>query len=147
MIVEYNGRRVRIRSKAESKLMRFIAFFLGKEFMTSFWTTVSAYTIWAPVTVDLTKLEPRHFVTIEHELIHTQQAFDWPFLWQLAYLLLPLPFGFAYVRWRSERVAYLMNLRAGTLTIDDVCDLLWRKYFWTWPRKWMRRWFEKQLRE
>jgi hypothetical protein len=77
--------------------------------------------------------------------VHIEQARRWPVFWQLSYLLLPLPFGFAWFRWHWEREAYLVDLRAGRLTVDEVVETLWSNYAWTWPKPWMRRWFEREL--
>ena len=58
-------------------------------------------------------------------------------LWQVAYLLLPLPIGLAWFRWASERRAYLVQLRAGA-SVDATVETLWSRYGWCWPRPWMR---------
>lgn len=138
---------VRVKDKRGSLLMRFLALFLGSRFMTSAWTTMGRRTIWAPTGADLTiNGLLRRETIIRHELIHIAQARRWPVWFQLSYLLLPLPVGFAYFRWRFEREAYLVNLRAGQTSIDAVVDSLWGFYAWTWPKPWMRRWFAKELR-
>ncbi len=137
---------ITVRSKRDSALMKFISFFIGKKFLTNFWTTIGPNTIWAPI--DTSILDPAQWAeaktVIEHELVHTRQARSLPVLWQLAYLLFPLPFLFAWGRWASERAAYLVNLEAGTHTVEQVVDILWRHYGWCWPKPLMRRWFAKR---
>ncbi len=135
---------VRVRHKGDSRLMRFLSFFLGEWFLLSAWTTISARTIWCPNHVPLDRLEDYETI-IRHELVHARQARRWPVIWQIAYLLLPVPFLFAWCRWASERQGYLVNLRAGTTTIDAVVDTLWRRYGWCWPKPLMRRFFRKEM--
>lgn len=140
--------RVGIVSKADSRLMRLIgwlfALFGRTDFTTRWWTTIGARTIYAPIGVDLSDLE-RYATVIRHELVHARQARRWPVFWQLSYLLLPLPFGLAWCRWASERQAYLVQLRAGTMTIDEVVTTLWDNYGWCYPRSWMRAWLARAV--
>lgn len=145
---ELAAARVGIVSKADSRLMRVIGWLLSlignDRFMVGFWTTISARTIYAPIGVDLSDLE-RYAVSIRHELVHARQARRLPVLWQISYLLLPMPFFFAWCRWASEREAYLVQLRAGTMTIDEVVTTLWNNYGATWPRSRMRAWFARAV--
>lgn len=141
--VELAAARVTVRLKSESKLMRFLAVFLSSRFMTHQWTTVSARNIWAPVGTRLDQLDV-YATIIRHELVHTRQA-RLRGLWQLAYVLLPVPVLFAWCRWWSERRAYLVNIRAGTMTCEQVADVLWRYYAWPWPKSLMLRWLRKQV--
>ncbi len=64
-----------------------------------------------------------------------------------AIALLPLSVGLAYFRWRIERAAYMVQVRASPRpeTIEHVVSVIWTGYLWAWPRPWMRRWFERQL--
>ena len=140
-----------VKSKADSRLMRAIGWLLGifgnKRFMTNFWTTLGTSTIWAPTSVTIGPDTLRdHSVAIRHELVHIQQARRWPVIWQLAYLLLPLPFGLAWFRWRWEREAYLVNLKAGVMSIEDVVNTLWNNYGWCWPKRWMRSWLSAEMK-
>lgn len=134
---------VRIRLKSESRLMRFLGSILGAWFMHSAWTTIGPRTIWAPVGARLDRLDV-YALIIQHELVHVAQAKRWLVLFQLSYLLLPLPIWLAWCRWRWEREAYLVQLRAGA-SPAVLADLLWRRYGWPWPRPLMRRWFERAL--
>lgn len=136
---------VRVRRKSESWLMRSLGFFLGAWFRERAWTTIGSRTIWAPDTANLARLD-KHEVSVLHELVHIRQARHWPVLFQLSYLLLPVPFFFAWFRWRWEREAYLVNIEYGTHSVEEVVDLLWSKYGWCWPKTAMRKWFlEKTL--
>jgi hypothetical protein len=133
---------VKIRSKADSRIMCFIAFWLGPAFMKHYWTTISGKTIWAPVGTALDK--PGFYETvIRHELVHIKQARKFPGLFQLSYLFPLIPIPIAYFRWLWERQAHLVNLKAGE-TIGSIVDRLWSGYAWLWPKGLMRRWFEKQ---
>jgi hypothetical protein len=61
--------------------------------------------------------------------------------------LLPLSAGLAYGRWFIEREAYLVQLFFATSRakeIERIVESLWKNYAWTWPRKWMRRWFQNE---
>lgn len=143
IVLDLKAAGVRVRSKSTSRLMCLLGAFLGPYFMRGSWTTISGRTIWAPVTAALDKLGVYETI-IRHELVHIQQARRLPVLWQLSYLLLPLPIGLAWWRWRWEREAYLVDIRAGR-EIEEVVDTLWRRYGWPWPRAWMRRWFWRRV--
>lgn len=146
---ELQGLGVMVRDKRDSVLMQLIGamfFLLGKRrwFLDATWTTIGPRTIWAPRGTPLDRLD-RYEDIVRHELVHIAQARRWPILWQLGYLLL-LPAGLAYVRWRSERAAYLVQIRMGTRTVEDVVKTLGGiGYLWCWPRPWMRRWFAKAV--
>ena len=85
--------------------------------------------------------------TMCHELVHVRQQRSWPWalrwLWHLAYMIFPLPVFLAWFRWKQEREAYLENIVRDGYDAEQVVEILWRGYFWLWPRTWMRRWFEK----
>ena len=107
--------------------------------MTVYWTTVGE-TVYYPTTVQ----DPTvHIKVLEHEQIHIDQykKYTTPLFLSL-YLLLPLPILLSYFRWKFEREAYLVEIRAGA-PIEAVVDILWNGYGWPWPRVWMRKWFEK----
>lgn len=132
--------------KASSALMRFIGAVLGIfgiDFMDSFWTTISSKRIYAPNGVDLDRLD-LYEVIIRHELVHVAQARKWPVWFQVSYLLFPLPFGLAWCRWYWERAAFMVDIKAGRLTVEQAVNMLSR-YGWPWPKGLMRRFFEKQL--
>lgn len=148
IVEELRERGVTVKTKDKSRLMRLIGVVLGLFGLdfNRFWTTIGPRTIYAPVGTRLTAGElQRQRVIIEHELVHIGQARRWPGWFQLSYLLLPLPFGLAYFRWVWERRAYLVDIRAGRLSIEEVVDTLWASYGWCWPRPLMRRWFEREV--
>jgi len=186
--------RVRFVRKDRSLLMRAIAWLLGLfgyDFLRRAWTTVGR-TVYYPTTGpsavgwwtvgnertgvfahamrtrEFTAYLEQHRQFVEHELHHVEQFRRLWHLHSLLYLLgLPLPLGFAWYRWRCERVAYLHQIRHyvprgfvdnGDLLCPDVREFdkrpaaaeqavntLWRVYGFCWPRAWMRRWFTKQL--
>jgi hypothetical protein len=144
------ARGVRFLPKPASRLMRFAAQLLrllgNRRFLEDYWTTIGR-TVFHPASVEDPYDHPR---VIAHELVHVRQ---WErfglFLW-LSYLLLPLPFGLAWFRWRWEREAYLADLRQGRASgeqVDRVVESLWSGYGWPWPRRWMKRWFARRLSE
>lgn len=135
----------RLRSKRGSALMALLSLLLPWRawFLRHAWTTIGR-TIYAPVWVDVAGPIGAYREIIEHELVHVAQWRRWWILFPLSYLLLPLPIGMAWCRWRWEREAYLVQIRAGA-TVDAVVDTLWRRYGWPWPRAWMRRWFWRAL--
>lgn len=80
---------------------------------------------------------------LPHELYHAREQWSkwWgPWLLPLLYSLLPLPI-LVSGRWWIERGAYLLDIQAGRLTIDQAVDTLWHDYLWPMPRFLMRGWF------
>lgn len=150
--------------KRKSRLMRVLAFFLGAKFSERFWTTIGPKRIWAPTTADLSDLR-RYTGVLLHEIEHIKQARRWPVMFQISYLLLPVPVFFAWFRWYFERKAYLASLwyfREHVLgpeswgdpvthnaivaqEIDRIVNTLWSNYGWCWPKPWMRRYFLKHI--
>ena len=132
--------------KRGSRLMRLLALLLYgigvRGLSERYWTTI-ARTIYYPTSVH----DPfAHPLVLEHELVHVRQWQRWGVLFWLSYLLLPLPFGLAWFRFRWEREAYLVQLEHAAdreLEITRIVDALWSGYAWPWPRAWMRRWFER----
>lgn len=133
-----------VRLKRDSHIMRFISFFLGASFLTSFWTTISPRKIWAPTGTNLRRLDD-YATIIRHELCHARVWKRYPLIAQFAYVFLPLPIGLAWFRWRFERAAYLIDIRAGRMTVDEVVQTLWQNYLFPWPRGAMRKSFQRAL--
>lgn len=106
------------------------------------WITIGR-TIHHPDRADPT----RETEIVAHELVHVRQWRRWGFWFGVAYLLLPLPIGLAWCRWRAEREAYLVQLRARPCEkeVERLVAVLWSAYAWPWPKPWMRRWFRKRL--
>jgi hypothetical protein len=108
------------------------------------WTTIGR-TIYYPKDV---RHPLAHPTAVEHEFVHVRQWERWGPLFWLSYLLLPLPIGLAWFRWRWEREAYLVQLAHRTdkaVAIEQIVEALWSGYGWPWPRPWMRRWLARQL--
>jgi hypothetical protein len=140
--------RVRLVRKADSRLMHACALALhgvgNRMFMARYWTTIGS-TIYYPACVS----DPLAYPTVlEHELVHVRQWRRWGLWMWLSYLLLPLPVGLCWFRFRWEREAYLVELAhapsgpARDREITRIVDALWYGYAFPWPRSWMRRWFE-----
>ena len=112
-------------------------------FQTSIWTTVGE-TIYHPHT-ELGAKVP--YQVLEHEKVHVAQyrRLSVP-LFLFLYLLMPLPIGLAYFRWRLEREAYLLEINEHGRGIEDVVQTLWHGYGWPWPRRWMRAWFVRHAK-
>jgi len=78
---------------------------------------------------------------LQHENIHIQQWKKYKILFPILYFFVA-PVFFAYFRWKFEREAYLINIKAGA-SQDKIVELLWHNYWWTWPRPWMKKWFDE----
>lgn len=142
----------KLRSKAESRLMRvlnvlvvIVTFGRNRRFMTDYWT-VFRDTIYAPTRVE----DPyRYWITLSHECVHVEQWRRWRALFWMSYLLLPLPFGLAWFRWRWEREAYLNSHLRYAFNVEREIDVivhnLWHEHAWTWPQEWMRAWFRREV--
>lgn len=137
---------VRLLPKHGSRAMRVAALLLralgSRDFMDRYWTTVGR-TVYYPACVHDPHAHPD---VLAHELVHVRQWERWGVLLWASYLLLPLPFGLAWFRWRWEREAYLVQIERApdrAREIDRVVNTLWSGYGWPWPRTWMRRWFER----
>ncbi|MSP59137.1 MAG: hypothetical protein EXR72_02150 [Myxococcales bacterium] len=97
------------------------------------------------------------YITMRHERVHLRQFRRWSFpLMALLYLLLPLPFGLAWCRYRFERAAYEESLRAAAEVYGPavLCDAAFRDgilaqftsgaYGWMWPFPGaLARWYER----
>lgn len=135
---------VRLVEKSQSWLLRSIGWFLcvtgiNKRFMDDYFTTIGR-TIYYPKVFSPDTDLYRYRSTFEHELVHVAQFERFWHLYSLTYVLLPIPFGLAWFRWRWEREAYQVNRRNGR-TVDECVEALWQ-YGWPWPKSWMRKWFE-----
>ena len=110
----------------------------------SMWTTLGT-TIWHPSNID--PLHPSRADIRVHELIHVDQQVRWTVpVFLVCYLLLPLPFGLSWFRWRWEREAYMTQIKNED-GIEPIVQLLGGfAYGWSWPRSLMRRWFLREIR-
>ena len=142
--------------KKKSWHMRFVGFFLGKNFMEHFWSTFrlpfqKKAIIVYPDSNDLSGYEeiPEWAMGIlNHELIHVKDMSTGWGLFKMFWLLwlLPLPTIFSG-RWYIERYAYLNDIKVGRKTVESAADTLWSGYWWCWPKSLMRKWFNKKIKE
>jgi hypothetical protein len=138
-----------------------VIFTLGgnRNFLKGYYTTIAKW-IGVPEDWEERSLAVR-IAILEHELVHVEQCKKFGFgsavlglpVYTVLYLLLPLPIGLAYFRWRFEREAYAhgINVRVRMepwrypyLIDSAVKQLTTGLYGWTWPFKnRVRRYFEK----
>lgn len=141
--------------KTESRAMRVASWFLGRSFMSRFWTTYrlpweSRPTITYPESNDISKYDdiPDWALGIlAHEMVHVEDMrTNWGLLkMALLVTIFPLPTLFSG-RWIIEFPAYLLDIRTGRLTVDQAVDILWNGYFYPWPKSLMRRKFNQALK-
>lgn len=149
----------KVYSKKHSTLMKILSviLFFNRSFMDGYWTTVFGR-VYSPTKVSLLR-HPERFAyhyhrIIEHEHIHAQDWQKLPILFDISYILLPLPLGLAWCRWYWERRAYLPEILRITddekreARINKIADNLgdW-DYFLTYPKPWMRKWFQEQYKK
>lgn len=139
---------VKLRTKKDSYFMRFIGWLLAftrinKRFMEDYITFMGS-TIYFPVGYTPDPLNDNFLrnnaTTFAHEFVHLRQKKKYKLLWYLSYLFFPLPFFLCWGRWRWEREAYLVNIKAGAPVFTVVNSL--HAYGRPWPKPWMTKWFE-----
>lgn len=133
----------------------------NRNFLKGYYTTIGPC-IGVPEGWEERSAESRQAV-LEHELEHIEQCQSFGFgnawvglpLYTIFYLLLPLPIGFAYFRWRFERKAYRRGIETRLVgkkghertvlrnrLIDHAVEQLSSgKYGWTWPFPKSVRWY------
>lgn len=135
-------------AKRQSWLMRAIAWLLGlisrdrkEAFLHRQWTTIGPSTVYVPSRHEATPfgadiIQP----SCVHELTHARDARRWPLLWQLSYLLLPLPVGLALFRAHWEAKAYATGCKwwPEKYDIEPVVDLIWSVYLYPAPKRFIR---------
>jgi hypothetical protein len=139
---------VRVIKKSESKLMRFIGKF-SRRFMTDYITTFRIPG--GPPTIafpDDTANPYEEEDIILHECVHVVQFRPWygPYLVLLLVTVFPLPVLLSG-RWHIEKRAYLRDIQDGSCSIQSAAEMLWDGYLWPWPKPWMVKWFQKQLKK
>ena len=127
-----------------------VTFGQNRSFLTDYYTTIGGV-VGYPTEGSSRSLAER-IAVLEHELIHIKQCARLGFgkvwigfpIYMVLYLLLPLPIGLAYFRWRYEREAYAhgINVRVAIephryngLIEEAVTELTTGAYGWTWPFK------------
>ena len=121
---------------------------LFQKFRPNFWITLGD-TIYHPDGIDPN--DKKYDTIIRHEEVHVKQMKKYglvPFLFLYAFV--PVPFLFAYFRWKFEREAYLVTIMSyppgvRDIVVGNVVDSLWGNYFLTWPKPLMRKWFHEQI--
>ncbi len=153
--------RFRLIDKRDSLLQRSIAralvvLTLGgqRRYLESYVTTLGSR-VYVPAGF-MARAPDDRVITLRHERIHLRQFRRWTLPGMaLLYLLLPLPLGLSWCRYRFERAAYEETLRAafelGGAAV--VCDAAFRAhiveqftsgaYGWMWPfRSAVERWYD-----
>lgn len=172
LLDEYIERGIRFADKAKSPLMRVLGWLLaivtlGRARFDGYWTTIGNR-VWMPMHAWRGPMLNFREV-IEHEAHHVAQfrraglGSAWLGVVVIAplYLLLPVPVGLAWGRWRIERTAYVAGAMAAldrlypnhiapVDSLDAIADeyaasVSGPSYGWAWPRRWARRWFLKAL--
>lgn len=139
---------VRLIPKNKSKLMKAVGIF-SKKFMTDYWTTYRVFGSKPTISYSVGETNPMgRMDMLEHELIHVEDMRStWGLIKTAAlYFAVPLPILFSG-RWFVERKAYLHDIKAGHDSVDSAIESLWRGYIYPWPRRLMRKWFNKQLKK
>lgn len=98
-------------------------------------------------------------VRLRHELVHVRQfracglgsAWLGLLVFCILYALFPLPVGFAWFRYATERTAYKTSVEAWrdygvNIAPDYYADKIsGPEYLWAWPKAWVQKWFLKKL--
>jgi len=143
---------VKLISKKDSLFMKIVGkilFFITPNFMEDFFTTArlpfQKGAIYYPTKV----ADPmRYGHVLEHELQHVGQQKTSLGLFKSALaMIFPLPILFSGRWFYIERDPYLNDIKKGRITVEKAVSRLWHSYFFPFPRYFMRRWFEKKLKE
>jgi len=147
-------------------IVAIITFGGNRNFLKGYYTTIGPW-IGVPEGWEKKRIQGR-IAVLEHELEHIKQCAKCGFgnpivglpLYTILYLLLPLPAGLAYFRWRFERAAYAHGINEELKLMTGRERLKWRGvlidravkqlttglYAWTWPfPKSARAYFEKHV--
>ena len=137
--------------KILDKILKVLSRGKAPSMLTDFTTTLGTR-VFFPVDWSIEHATFEDCVTLQHEAIHAQQYKQLgPLMWVL-YLLVPLPIGLAYFRYKFERDAYLQSYSAARKygnrpDIEHYVRVLsGPDYLWTWPKKSVRKWFKKHAR-
>lgn len=147
----------KIAKKSDNRFMKLLAKLLGKQFMTSYVTTIG-HTVYVPDTWDAWSAVAQCAV-LRHERVHMRQArrLTMPVFTAL-YLLVFFPVGLAYWRARLEMEAYCESLAAfkeygADYSSDDRKAWLVKQfttsaygYMWPFPRV-IEGWFKKAMKK
>lgn len=147
-LYEANG--IHLATKSDSWLLRALRPMLGQRWWERMAVTIGS-TVYLPDHIE----DPWDYEQLlRHEAIHVFQFRRWGVLFWLTYLLLPLPAGLAWFRWRWEREAYLTSEIMGAAPHNRdrmaqwVASLMWSpNYFWAWPSSWALKWLRKEIKK
>lgn len=137
--------------KRDSWMMRAIGWF-NPAFLSELWTTIGS-TCYVPTLDDAGIRSPgwllKNRENIAHEEVHEAQWKTYGPLFLLLYILVPLPVYYSYFRWKFEREAYFLEVRAATpllrrRVINNIVSELNMFYFRPWPVDSMRRWLYRE---
>ena len=136
--------------KAMDRALRIVSFGKITTFMQR--TTTLGKVIAFPAGTDFEDPSAWELLTLKHEGSgHVSQFARFGIVGMaLLYLLVPLPIGLAYFRYRFEREAFVHEINyahSHGLKIDVVSivnSLSGPGYFWAWPKAWVWKWFVKQ---
>jgi len=76
-----------------------------------------------------------------------------PLVQRVIYSLFPVPILLSWFRWNYARYKYLGDINkkfyhtpADLLRhLEMIVEAIWDKYYWCWPKPWMRKWFANRL--
>ena len=122
-------------------LTRFLNWFGGNNYITTIGDTV-----YYPDHIKFDVNSKYFQQLLDHELVHVKQYEKYGVLgFLLLYALIPFPVLFSYFRWKFEREAYMIDIKNGRLTIEEVVDILWYGYVIPWPKPCMRKWLKNAV--
>jgi hypothetical protein len=139
------------------RLLAVVTFGGQRRYLDRYVTTLGAR-VYVPASWDQRSADDR-WMTMRHERVHLRQFRRWSFpLMAVLYLLVPLPLGLAWCRYRFERAAYEETLAAAHALHGErlLCDAAFRAniveqftsgaYGWMWPfRGAIERWYDEQV--
>jgi len=130
---------IKLKPRSSFWLTRILNWFGGEDYFTTIGDTVY-YPDWVE-----NPLDPQWKYILEHESHHVKDYKKYGvFLFLFLYGCIFFPVLFAYCRWCFERKAYMVQIKAGA-RYEDVVDILWSGYLWTWPKPLMKKWFKKEI--
>jgi hypothetical protein len=160
LLFDLRRRGVRMVSKKDVWHQRLIALLLrvltlgGQSLYLVRYVTTIGRTIYLTPDWEERSIEDR-YMTLRHELVHVEQFRRFGLIpMAFAYLLVPLPLGFAWCRMVLEREAYEETVRAafemgGREATDELREHVIRQftsaaYGWMWPfPKNVARWYDE----
>lgn len=139
-------KKVKFKKARESRLVRFARFFGLNRFVDHRWITI-CNTIYYPDQSpnfndehSMIKWLSLHLPYIAHEFVHVKQFERLGLLrFALFYFVFPFPVLFSG-KWFLEREAFLRDIYYFGATEKEISEILWKDYFYPWPKGWMKKW-------